>query len=161
MTGGLPIVQYLDRGNYVGVDIRSSVLNLAWREIAKAGLSEKNPVLLHSTSFGSDELSGRRFDFVFSFSVLFHLSDELLRQYLSVVSQSLKPNGRCIANVNVDMQSDRWLEFPFLKRNLAQYEALASTLGFHTRNFGPIAQVGFAGGGPEKNNLLLEFSLAE
>src|ERR1700678_2630550 len=30
LTGGIPIIRYLQPNNYVGVDIRSSVLNLAW-----------------------------------------------------------------------------------------------------------------------------------
>src|ERR1700730_16469862 len=73
LTGGIPVIAYLRPNNYCGIDIRSSVLNLAWREVGIAGLSEKNPRLICSTSLGSDELGDEQFNFVFSFSVLYHL----------------------------------------------------------------------------------------
>lgn len=43
LTGGIPFIEYLKRGNYAGVDVQSSVLNLGWREVGRAELSEKNP----------------------------------------------------------------------------------------------------------------------
>ena len=81
LTGGIPLIEYLEPGKYVGVDIRSSVLNVSWGEIGLAGLSEKNRRLICSSSFGDEELGERQFDFVFSFSVLYHLSDDILRDY--------------------------------------------------------------------------------
>src|SRR5437667_11948751 len=32
LTGGIPIIEYLEPGNYIGIDIRSSVLDLSWKE---------------------------------------------------------------------------------------------------------------------------------
>src|ERR1700733_15598110 len=71
LTGGIPVIGYLNPNNYIGVDIRSSVLNLSWGEVGAAGLSAKNPRLICSSSFGSEELPDDQFDFVLSFSVLF------------------------------------------------------------------------------------------
>ena len=56
LTAGIPLIEYLSPGHYVGVDIRSSVLNLGWREVGKAGLSGKNPRLICSKAFASDEV---------------------------------------------------------------------------------------------------------
>ena len=74
LTGGVPIIDYLQAGDYVGVDVRRSVLDLAWREVGKTELSAKNPRLICSSSFGSAELDGPMFDFILSFSVLYHLT---------------------------------------------------------------------------------------
>jgi SAM-dependent methyltransferase len=158
LTAGLPLIDYLDAGNYVGVDIRSSVLNLPWREVGKAGLSEKNPRLICSSAFGSDALKDEQFDIVYSFSVLYHLSDEILASYFAAVSTRLKPGGRCIANVNTNVPSDHWLEFPFVQRTIEDYTSLAAKHGMTTTNLGTIAELGFRHAGMERENPLLVFA---
>jgi len=161
MTGGIPVIDYLDAGNYIGVDIRSSVLDMSWREIGKANLSAKNPRLICSRSFGDETLApDQRFDFVYSFSVLYHLSDEILDAYFAAVSRRLSKGARCIANVNSHLPTDRWLEFPFIKRTVETYCDLAAKHSLSTENLGPIKNLGFAGEGTEKNNPLLVFCLA-
>ncbi|MEH2614491.1 class I SAM-dependent methyltransferase [Bradyrhizobium sp. AZCC 1693] len=159
MTGGLPIIEYLDSGSYVGVDVRNSVLDLAWQEIGQVGLSRKNPRLICSHDFASPELSGDVFDFVFSFSVLFHLSDELLHRYLAAVSKRLRSEGKCIANVNTNVSDDVWLEFPFLKRTVDTYRQAAAEHGLSTVELGKISELGFGGQGSEKDNSLLVFTV--
>ena len=106
LTGGIPIIAYLKSGNYVGVDIRNSVLDLSWQEVGKAGLSFKNPRLICSSSFGDTELGDQRFDFIFSFSVLYHLSNEILKLYFASVRRRLKLTGVCLATVNILDESD-------------------------------------------------------
>lgn len=143
LTGGLPIIDYLKDGAYVGVDIRSSVLNLAWREVGKAGLSAKNPRLIRSDDFGMSELGVRQFDFVLSYSVLFHLADDQLRTYFETVAKRLGPGGQAIANINTVVRNGRWLEFPFLKRTVDEYAEVAGTAGLTTRNLGTVLELGF------------------
>ncbi len=52
LTLGVPMIDYLDAGNYVGVDVRSSVNNIAYAQIAKNALAGKNPRLITSEHFG-------------------------------------------------------------------------------------------------------------
>jgi hypothetical protein len=158
LTGGIPLIGYLDAGRYIGVDVRSSVLDLSWKEVGKAGLSAKNPRLICSSSFANDELGDARFDFIFSFSVLYHLTDEILNSYFETVSRRLASDGKCMANVNTHLSSDKWFEFPFLKRSLETYSALAAANGLATKNLGEIRQLGFEGEGTEKHYPLLLFS---
>jgi SAM-dependent methyltransferase len=158
LTAAIPVIQYLERGHYTGVDIRSSVLNMGWREIGKAGLSGKNPRLIFSDSFADDVLArDQRFDLIYSFSVLYHLSDEILNLYFSIVAKRLGDGGKCIANVNEHMPSDRWLEFPFLKRTVYDYSAVATKHGLRTENLGDICSLGFKGSGSEGKHPLLIF----
>ena len=159
LTAAIPVIGYLDVNRYIGVDIRDSVLNMSWREVGKAKLSAKNPRLICSSSFGDDALSkDQTFDFVYSFSVLYHLSDDILNSYFAAVSQRLSKSGKCIANVNDYIPTDKWLEFPFIKRTVDTYRDLAATHGLATKNLGKIENLGFTGEGTERLNPLLIFS---
>lgn len=162
LTAGIPIIDYLDADRYIGVDIRSSVLDMSWREIGKAKLSKKNPRLICSKCFGDELLSpDQKFDFVYSFSVLYHLSDEILDAYFSAVSRRLSKGGKCIANVNVHIPSDKWLEFPFIKRSVNNYRDIAANHDLSTEDLGTIESLGFSGHGIEKLNPLLLFRCAK
>lgn len=155
LTAAIPVIDYLDTGHYVGVDIRSSVLGMGWREIGKNNLARKNPRLICSDNFGSDFISAERaFDFVYSFSVLFHLNDELLDRYFATVSRRLSSDGKCIANINTHLDSDKWLEFPFLKRSIEDYRVIALKHGLQTSDLGTIRSHGFKGGTEGENPLL-------
>ena len=122
LTLGMPLIEFLEPGGYVGVDVRPLALAAAYREVCDHGLVAKNPRLLCSTTFGSDELGDRRFDRVCAFSMLFHLHDSLLRNFFGLLSQRLRPGGFFLANVNVDMDPSTWEEFPFVQRPLSFYE---------------------------------------
>lgn len=161
LTGGVPIIEYLDPGKYVGIDIRNSALDLAWGEVAAAGLSGRNPRLICSSSFGSTELADQKFDFVLSFSVLYHLSDEILREYFLAVADRLQPDGKCFAQINTTVSNSTWLQFPFLCRTAAQYAEMAAQAGLDTRPLGTIEGLGFRLGGQERANEMLTFTLRD
>jgi SAM-dependent methyltransferase len=158
LTAAIPVIGYLDVNRYVGVDIRDSVLNLSWREVGKAKLSAKNPRLICSSSFDDALSKDQTFDFVYSFSALYHLSDDILNSYFSTVSRRLSKGGKCIANVNDHIPTDNWLEFPFIKRTVDTYRDLAATHGLATKNLGKIENLGFTGEGAERLNPLLILS---
>ena len=157
LTAGVPIIEYLQPNKYFGIDIRRSVLDLAWGEVARAGLSAKNPRLICSSSFGAEELDEEQFDVVFSFSVLYHLNDELLRAYFHSVARRMKSTGLCVAQVNTQSDESTWLEFPFLKRKIDTYCAMAGEAGLKTRSLGTIERLGFRLSGEEKLNEMLSF----
>ena len=158
LTGGISIMGYLDAGNYFGIDIRSSVLDLAWCEVGLANLSAKNPRLICSSSFGSEELGEEKFDFVFSFSVLYHLTDELLKSYFVHVFERLKPSGICLAQINTHLEDSTWLQFPFIRRTLTDYSQAAQEAGLKATSLGTIQSLGFKLEGEERLNEVLEFS---
>jgi cyclopropane fatty-acyl-phospholipid synthase-like methyltransferase len=159
LTAGIPVIDYLEPSRYTGVDIRNSVLDMSWREVGKARLSSKNPRLICSSSFASEELGDRRFDVIYSFSVLYHLSDDILDSYFGTISTRMKRSGFCIANVNTHIPSDKWLQFPFLMRSIEAYEDLASKHGLETTNLGTLQKNGFRNQAMERLNPLLKFQL--
>ena len=157
LTVAIPLIDYLEPNRYTGVDVRSSVLDLSWKEVGKAELSSKNPRLICSSSFASSELSDQRFDMIYSFSVLYHLSDDILDTYFASISNRLRPSGFCIANVNTHIPSDKWLQFPFLMRSIEAYENLASKHGLEMIDLGTLEDNGFRNQAAEKLNPLLKF----
>jgi len=159
LTAGIPVIEYLETGNYVGIDVRSSVLDLAWKEVGKAGLAVKNPRLIRSSSFGSPELGAQTFDFILSFSVLYHLNDDILKNYFETVRNRLAPTGVCFANVNTLHESSTWLEFPFLRRTIEVYKNLAAENGLTTDRLGDLDKHGFRLSGAESRNELLSFRI--
>jgi 2-polyprenyl-3-methyl-5-hydroxy-6-metoxy-1,4-benzoquinol methylase len=157
LTAGLPLIEYLAPDRYVGIDVRSSVLNLAWGEIGRACLSAKNPRLICSSSFGSEELGQQRFEYVLSFSVLYHLDDPLVQHFFFAMANRLTEGGMCLANINTDVDDSTWLEFPFLKRSADTYRAMAGAAGLQTESLGSIESLGFRLRGQERLNEMLLF----
>ena len=151
-------IGYLNPNNYIGVDIRSSVLNLSWGEVGAAGLSAKNPRLICSSSFGSEELPDEQFDFVLSFSVLFHLTNQLLQACFVRVAKCLKPTGVFFAQVDTQHDSSSWLQFPFIKRTVKDYVEMASAAGLKANSLGTIETLGFRLPGEERRNEMLSFT---
>jgi hypothetical protein len=155
MTAGVPLIEYLEPGNYVGIDVRPEVLNLSWQQIGKAGLSAKNPRLIISSTFGTESLGDRAFDFILTFSVLYHLSDDILDRWLAMVARR---GAVAYANINNTMDSSTWLQFPFLNRTVETYRAMAAQHGLRTEDLGTIEALGFKLSGAERLNPLLRFS---
>lgn len=155
LTLGLPVINYLNPGCYTGVDVRPEVLDLALQEIGENGLSAKNPRLVLSTSFGANELGDERFDFAWSFSVLYHLSDDLLHGLMAQMALRLAPDGQYFANINIDMDEGRWLQFPFVRRPLAFYQAAAQQVGLVAEDMGSLQSLGFRLSAAEGANHLL------
>lgn len=138
--------------------MRSTVLDLAWQQIGRHELSAKNPRLICSDGFGNEELGDRRFDYMWAFSVLFHMSDEILEQLFSSVAKRLRAGGMFVANVQTDLESSTWLQFPFVKRTVDDYRQAAAHHGLNTTDLGTIEERGFGLAGAERKNPLLLFT---
>lgn len=123
LRGGLPLIQYLDTGNYSGIEVRQQVLDEGILELNESGLTHKNARLEHVTDLSQHEL-GVRYDVIWAFSVLIHLEDNILGEVLDFVSRHLSEKGVFYANVNVSTQPDgSWQGFPVVFRNFDFYKA--------------------------------------
>ena len=94
---------------------------------------------------------------VWSFSVLFHLTDELLEACFAQVARRLRPGGAYVANINAEMPESTWLQFPFNRRDPAFYVAIAARHGLKMTERGTLESLGFRLDASEKNNRLLRF----
>lgn len=156
LTLGIPVIGYLDPGGYVGVDVRPEVADQAWIQIGKHGLSAKNPRLVISSDFASKEIS-EAFDFVWSFSVMYHLTDELVARLFEVVAARLKAEGRFFGQINTSSEESTWLQFPFLKRQPDFYKALSARNGLSMSVVGSLGDLGLQSQFDDSRGLLLEF----
>lgn len=159
LTLGIPLMRYLNKSRYTGLDVRPEVLDIALTRVGKEGLSAQNPRLILTSSFGANELPvDERFDMAWSFSVLYHLTDELIDACFTQVARRLRPGGRYIANINTNIDESTWLQFPFNRRQPAFYADAAARHGLKTEDLGTIESLGFRLTSPEKENHLLRFS---
>lgn len=90
---GIPIIRYLDEGNYYGLDINASLIEAGKSEIAKEGLTAKCPTLLVNDRF---ELScfAVLFDYAIAQSLFTHLDRELIRRCLIESRKVLTSRGK-------------------------------------------------------------------
>ncbi|MEW5723653.1 MAG: class I SAM-dependent methyltransferase [Thermodesulfobacteriota bacterium] len=149
LRGGLPVIEYLEKGHYYGLDRSEQALAEGRREVEEAGLAEKAPVLRGSDDFDRCDL-GRRFDFVWAFSVLIHLEDPVLSACLALVRRHLDEGGVFFANVNLaDRPRDflgGWRGHPVVRRTQGFYQEMAAGHGLRVESLGRLDSLGLAVG---------------
>ncbi len=142
LRGGLPLIEYLDQGNYVGIDVRTETLKEACHELDESGLESKKPILIHCDDLSS--LNFRRgFDFIWAFSVLIHLSDAKLDEMLAFAASNLSQAGKIFANVHYgDRPDGHWRNFVLVSRTHAFYQNAFEKHGLRIRDMGALREFG-------------------
>jgi SAM-dependent methyltransferase len=160
LRGGIPIIEYLAEGHYCGIEVRAEVLEEGRKELREAGLEGKRPLLIGADKLSALELDGR-FDFIWAFSVLIHMSDEVLDGCLGFVRRHLRPRGSFYANVAIGdrPETHQWREFPLVCRTREFYEAATRGQGLHFRDIGPLSSLGHVSGNPGDAHRMLRFRL--
>ena len=92
LRGGIHYINYLEKGNYYGLDINDSLIQAGIIEIKEAGLENKQPILLVDDQFRLDRFN-ENFDFIVSISLFTHLPMNIIIRCLSQVKKTLKVNG--------------------------------------------------------------------
>lgn len=95
MRLGLFAIEYLDDGNYYGVDAFAPYLALA-RRLAEHCKIDKRYQLAQSESFGFGQF-GQKFDYAMAQSVLTHLSAQQSEACFAALSQCMVPGGLFVA----------------------------------------------------------------
>ena len=114
LRGGIPVIRFLDKKHYAGVDVRSNVLEEGRKDLAESKLEHKEPDLVHCQNLATLDLS-RKFDFVWAYQVFIHISDELLNGVIAAVARHLSNSGVFYVTVNVGVQpmDGIWRTFAF------------------------------------------------
>jgi len=164
LQGGIAFIKYLEPGHYVGIDLREPSVREAHRQIAKARLEDKQPVVLVSGSFGKDELGDRTFDYFWVSQLLYHLEDSQLDACFAEVAARMRPHGRFVGDFiptdgpPIRTEND-WQGFTFFERPFDYFVDLAAKHGFEVIRRGKLRDLGY----PTKwtynlgDNELLEF----
>jgi len=142
LRGGLPLINYLHEGHYFGCEVRENALAEGRLELQEAGLDWKNPVLLLTPDISRLNVD-KKFDFVWAFSVLIHMSDEILDSTLGFVSRHLAGDGVFYANMNAGHTLDsEWQGFPVVWRTLDFYQTACARHGLTITDIGPLSAYG-------------------
>jgi SAM-dependent methyltransferase len=161
LTTGLKLIPFLDRGNYVGVDLRTEPLNEAYRLISKHGLVGKNPTLINSSTLGKEELTGRKFDWIWMSQLSYHFDDGLISKLFEQAARALLPSGSLVFDImdpkRILPGSSQWNGFRFHVRPLEKFGELGSRSGFSMEDLGQIAQFGYPKRIDLHTNTLLRF----
>lgn len=142
LRGGIPIVDYLDHGNYTGVDVRKEVLEEGQMEILENGLLSKKPNLILCHRLDTLILD-KKFDLVWAFAVLIHMNDAILDDALAFVSRHLHPDGVFFATVNLGEHNDgSWQGFPVIWRSYDFYDHAFRRSNLVLEDIGPLTAFG-------------------
>jgi len=144
LRGGIPLIDYLQRGRYVGIDVRKHALNEGEKELHAHGLAAKQPTLLHIADIRCFA-PAQQFDCIWAFSTLIHMPDDILAHTLDFVGAHLAADGVCYANVNIAGRKDAaWREFPLVWRPSQFYRRLCAQSGLTARDLGRLNDLGKA-----------------
>lgn len=142
LRGGIPVIDFLEEGHYFGIDARKEVVEEAQQELRDAGLEGKNPTLIAEPDITQVTLE-RHFDLVWSFSVLIHMTDQVLLDTLRFVRTHFTDQGLFYANVNVgDRKTGSWQGFPVVHRSREFYEEACEKSGLVLTDIGSLRELG-------------------
>ncbi len=142
LRGGIPIIEYLEKGHYFGVEARREVLDEGRKELRESKLVDKEPTLIATADISSVNLE-QQFDYIWAFSVLIHMEDEILYDALDFVRRHLSDDGCFYGNVNIgNKPTGSWEKFPVVKRSLQFYEEACLRNGLRLEDLGPLTDLG-------------------
>jgi SAM-dependent methyltransferase len=142
LRGGIPLIDYLEPGHYIGVEVRGDVLDEGRRELAESGLAAKEPRLVHCERLADLDL-GTTVDVAWAFAVLIHMDDTILDQAVAAVARHLDDGGVFYATVNVgDEPTGSWQGFPVVHRPAAFYAEAFGRHGLALADIGPLTAFG-------------------
>jgi cyclopropane fatty-acyl-phospholipid synthase-like methyltransferase len=151
LRGGIPMIDYLNEGNYYGFEVRDHVLKEGVEELKEAYLEHKNPVLLSENAI-SDLNIEAKFDYMWAFSVLIHMTDDIVLECLKFAAEHLKDTGAFYANVTKEEpKGNAWLEFPVLHRSIEEYAKFAEQAGLCVKSIGQLKDLGHNTNRPEQD----------
>ena len=108
LRGGIRFIEYLDAGNYVGVDRDPELLEAGRVELAEAGLESKGTTLVHDEHFRFGHIGGR-FDYALAQSLFTHLPLNSVMVCLLGVEAVLREGGTFYATFFERPQGTRGL----------------------------------------------------
>lgn len=152
LRGGLPLIAYLDAGGYCGLDVRAEVLQEARAELRDADLTHKGAILLHSPDLSEINLD-RKFDYIWAFSVLFHMTDPIMLDCLGMVRRHLKDDGVFFANQKIgEAEEGKWQGFPVVTRPQTLVDEMMQQADLEASDLGELASLGHHSGQPVQDS---------
>lgn len=146
LRGGIPLIRYLESGHYYGVEARGHVLEEGKKELRLSNLDDREPILIASDSLSTLSVN-QKFDYIWAFSVLIHMTDQILADCLAFVKKHLKSNGHFYTNVDISGGQDGcWQGFPLVYRTYEFYQKACMEKKLNVMDIGALKDVGHCTG---------------
>jgi SAM-dependent methyltransferase len=164
LQAGAPLIRFLEKGRYTGVDISSHRLAAAADVVDRFGLKDRKPRLVLSDDFGLDQLEPESFDRIWSFHVVIHFPLALVSRYMRAVAALLKPDGMGWFSAWETPESTSfnrrgsWLEFPVTEAGSDFFHSAAADAGLDCVGLGTLEQWGLPSDRPAAKNWLFQLS---
>jgi cyclopropane fatty-acyl-phospholipid synthase-like methyltransferase len=125
------IVEYLEPGRYVGVDISQAKLRLAAELIERKGLTAKQPAFILTSDLSFDPVAGRTFDYMWAHSVFNHTPEADVHTFFQNARKIVRP-GSALVLSTIDTGTDtvKRRTFKDWSRPLSWWERLGRRHGF-------------------------------
>ena len=153
LRGGIPIIKYLDRDRYYGIEARDFVLKEGRLELKESKLEHKNPTLSVSDKF---QVPGdQQFDFIWAFSVLMHLTNEKLRRCFASLGSRLHSKGVFYANTTETGRDKTWQGYPIKGHSLERCINIGEQFNLKVKSIGTLEKLGHVSGHELQDNQLM------
>jgi len=113
LAAGHHIIDFLNPGNFVGIEPNSWLVDAAINEANLLPMvTEKKPIFLSNYDFDASS-TGMKFDYIISHSILSHAGFDQLGQFFQAVSKVLEPGGILLASIRLAEQDSGHLEWQY------------------------------------------------
>jgi SAM-dependent methyltransferase len=165
LRAGLQLIAYLEKGCYTGIDIDPGSIQAAKELIKKYDLTSKDPTVLHSATFGQNELKKTAFaDRIWCYQVMIHMSKGIVLDCLESMSKMLKPGGIAWTTARVreggttfDV-TGKWRTFPISEGGSEFFAGAAADVGLKYKKLEWGNERGFSSEGSTAVKTLIEFT---
>jgi len=99
LIGGIPVIGYLDTGNYYGLDNSDKRLAEGMKEVGDSGLIWKQPHLY--LGYDKIEKLDVKFDYIWFHQVIIHMLDDVSQEVMHFIKKVLAPDGACFITANI------------------------------------------------------------
>jgi len=98
---GIPLIEYLETGNYAGIDPNAWLRETSMeRPQVKKLVDEKQARFLTADDFDGSSFN-TKFDYIYSHSILSHCAHLQLQQFLDNTAKVLAPKGRILSSIRL------------------------------------------------------------
>lgn len=153
LKASIPLIEYLQNGNYSGFDINPKVIREAKLVIKKKELKYKNTTLFTVPDL-SKLVMPKKFDFIIAYAVLLHVSDQMVRDIYKFVKDHLTDNGSCYMNAyTVPRKEKKWRTFTTVSRPAQFYIDEGTKQGVIVSDIGSMVELGKFNARKEANEM--------
>lgn len=93
LRAGKYFIDYLNTGNYYGMDISAAALDRGREVLHEQSLTDKNPTLVNNSDLAFEEFDDGQFDIIWASSVLTHLPKQEIDFCFAHVGRALADDG--------------------------------------------------------------------